>query len=109
MILRVYSFDGVMLPVQGSRQILVQLMESLLYATLKLYRSVPILKINTFLSCRRHFGLRTYTNYNDMIGVTHSLATINKLRAVYPTPADIELFPGGEYRLHYHMQLSLKS
>ena len=98
-----------MLSVQGSRQILVQLMESLLYATLKLYRSVPILKINTFLSCRHHFGLRTYTNYNDMIGVTHSLATINKLRAVYPTPDDIELFPGGEYRLHYHMQLSLKS
>ena len=44
---------------------------------------------------RRFFKLRTFTNYDDMIGVTHNLDTINKLKLVYPNPEDIELFPGG--------------
>ena len=39
--------------------------------------------------------MRTFTNYDDMIGVTHNLDTINKLKLVYPNPEDIELFPGG--------------
>ena len=39
--------------------------------------------------------MKTFTNYDDMIGVTHNLDTINKLKLVYPNPEDIELFPGG--------------
>ena len=44
---------------------------------------------------RRFFKLRTFKNYDAMIGVTHNLDTINKLKLVYPNPEDIELFPGG--------------
>ena len=34
-----------------------------------------------------------------MIGVTHNLETINQFRLVYPSPEDIELFPGGRIQI----------
>ena len=50
--------------------------------------------------CRKYFKLKTFNNYDDMIGVTHNMETINKLRLVYPSPKDIELFPGGKQPFH---------